>query len=359
MRRSAWNVALLIPLWSSLAAQDPEIITLRVGSGRIVGEAVSAATGDPLPFVLVSLDRPRVDFFASERGRFSLPPLDPGQHRLRLRQLGYLPVDLVLVVGEGPGEPLRVALVPQAFRLPTLVASACLPASDLAPEVLAVLDAAAENGRRLSVLAREYRFIARFLSIRETSDRAGKVLSRIPMRFDLKSWDAVAYRPGKAIVEGRGGPDVAYFAATAVLSDDFRNTHCFRIAESDTTPEGEALFRLEFEPLESLQGPDWAGTLEIDQRGVLRRSSAELVARKPKKSWPERVQCVVWYEAVGGALPIESRLVCQLTVGPPKAADVLEEWRLECQSFVRQVPGVQTGFPPDSTGVWARRMCPQ
>jgi hypothetical protein len=125
----------------------------------------------------------------------------------------------------------------------------------------------------------------------------------------------------------------------------------------DSTDPAMPTLTLEFEPLASLKGPDWEGKLTLDERGVLRSSEANLVAPKPKDNWPTSAWCRVTYEAVAGTLPMESSLMCRLRMGPPYPSESVEEWWLECQRFVKKVPGLESGFLPDSTGVWRGKLC--
>jgi hypothetical protein len=349
-------VALLLA--SPLAAQDTLRVTARVGTGPVTGQVTGGIDGKAIPFALLSLDRPRLDFFGTELGRFTLPALSRGEHRLLVRQLGYSPLLVLLVVSEGAGSAVDLVLEPKALVLPTLVASACAAVGDLDAEVRAVLNAAAENARRLDLVQREYPYAGRYVQVREVYGRDGALISRTPSRLELQFWEKSSYKPGGAIVRGRGSAvDVAYFSATALLAENFRKTHCFRFGGVDSSVPGRPALTLEFEPLASLKGPDWEGKLTLDDRGVLQSSEARLVARNPKDNWPVAAICQVTYEAVGGALPIESLLVCRVRMGEPYVSEAVEEWRLECQRFTKKVPGVESGLLPDSTGAWRGRMC--
>lgn len=347
----------LAVLTTPLAGQDTLRVTVNTGSGALSGHVTSAITLNPVPFVLVSLDDPRLEFFSGEQGRFSLPALSKGRHRLLLRQLGYQPLEVQLLVGDGAPVPLNLEMQPRALVLPTLVATSCVAADLLEPDVRAVLDAAADNARRLDLMQRKYPYIGRYREVRETYGQDGTLLGRTARQEDLKFWERPTYRPGKAMIEGWAGvPDVAYFSATALLADSFRKTHCFRFGGIDSSDQSARRITLEFEPLVSLKGPDWAGKLTLDHQGILLSSEAELVAKKRHQDWPAEVLCRVEYEAVGGALPMESRLFCRLQMGAPLGTETVEEWRLECQRFTKRVPGAEVGTTGDST-VWTRRAC--
>lgn len=357
MRRLFGVIGLLLAA-TPAAGQDTLRLTARIGTGPTSGRVTGSINAQAIPFVLLSLDRPRLDFFSTEQGRFALPALGRGEHRLLVRQLGYQPLEVLLVVEEGAPEALELALEPKALVLPTLVATACASVQDLEPGARAMLNAAAENARRLDLMQRDYPYAGRYRQVREVYSPEGKLLSRVPSRQELQFWEKSWYRPGHAIVPAqRGMVDIAYFSATALLADGFRKSHCFRFGGVDSTDPAGPTLTLEFEPLASLKGPDWEGKLTLDERGVLRSSEASLVARKPKDNWPRWAWCQVTYEAVAGTLPMEASLVCRLRMGPPYRSETVEEWQLECQRFVKKVPGLESGLLPDSTGVWRGKLC--
>lgn len=335
-------------------AQDTTRIRVSVGTGRLAGRVTNQISGQPLPFVLVSLDRPRTNLFTSEQGRFVLTDLGRGERRLLVRQLGFQPLEVVLEVTEGAPQEIELSLEPRALQLPTLVASACLPAAELDPGLRAILAAASENARRLDLMQRDYPYAGQYQKVTEVYSRDGGRLSRTSSIEEWQFWTSAYYKPGKAII---GENDVAWFTATALLAEDFRKTHCFRFGGADSTDPVAPLVTLEFEPLASLKGPDWEGKLTLDERGVLRRSEAHLVAKNPKDTWPAAVACEVSYDAVGGSLPVESVLICRTRAVEPWATLRVEEWRLACQRFVKRVPGLDSGFLADSSGAWQGRMC--
>lgn len=122
MKLPAALLALSLVLAAPAAGQDTLRVTVRAATGQVTGRITSSISGQPLPFVLLSLDRPRRDFFSTEQGRFALT-LDRGEYRVLVRQLGYRPLEVRIVAGEGP-DVLDLTLEPRALVLPALVASA-------------------------------------------------------------------------------------------------------------------------------------------------------------------------------------------------------------------------------------------
>jgi hypothetical protein len=351
MRRLFGAISLMLAA-TPAAGQDTLRVTVRVGNGPVSGRVTSSISTQAIPFVLLSLDRPRLDFFSSEQGRFGLPALSRGEHRLLVRQLGYQPLEVLLVVAESAPGVLDLVLEPKALVLPTLVASACVSVPDLDPGARAILNAAAENARRLVLMQRDYRTPA-LQQVRRSPSR--ETADQVPSRRER--FGAVVISTRRAIVPGaRGMVDVAYFSATALLADRFRKSHCFRFGGVDSTDPAAPTLTLEFEPLASLKGPDWEGKLTLDERGVLRSSEANLVARKPKENWPTSAWCQVTYEAVAGTLPMESSWYAGSGWGRLSPSETVEEWRLEF-SGSSKVPGLESGLLPDSSGVWRGKLC--
>src|SRR5438132_7602277 len=83
------------------------------------GVVVSSATGQSLPYATVSVEN-GAERFTGEDGSFSLS-LASGQHRLRIKQLGFSPLDTVIAVNPGANlRALSFALKPVALVLATI-----------------------------------------------------------------------------------------------------------------------------------------------------------------------------------------------------------------------------------------------
>lgn len=361
MKRSWWLIY-CFTAWvvAPAHAQGPTPTIFPVGPGPLIIRIVDAITGRPISFALVALDAPRVEGFTSEAGRFSVPKLGPGSHHARVRQLGYAPRELILEVEPGgPPGPIEVQLTARPLQLPTVEVTACLSSDELDEQTRLVLDEASENARRLDLLQRSYPFTSWFRRIRVVTDSEGRSARRIVDDMALNSTASPAYKPGRAVIESFGNTDVGYFTTTAVLSADFRRTHCFWIAGVDTTPEGPWV-RLSFGPIASLTGPDWAGELAIDTTGVLRRSSARLVVTRSRKEWPQAASVAVEYAELAPSLLHEYHLSAQIQGGAPDYLKNQEKWILICFRFTSGVPGVQKGQPPDAAmAAMLQRACPE
>jgi hypothetical protein len=313
----------------------------QVPEGPLTVRTVDAVTGRPLAFAVVSMTSPQVEGFTDERGQLQLPRLDRGRRRLRVRQLGYSPVELELEVRDGPGVVhLEVSLTPRPLELPDLVAQACVAPDDLDAETRLVLDEASENARRLALLQRSYPYVAQYQRVRRIRDRTGTDLAAVVDTFAVASSAAPVYRPGQAIVKWRANWDVAYFTTEAVLSKDFRKSHCFWIAGIEHG-EGGRRVRLGFAPVARLKGPDWEGELVLDTTGVMRSSLARLVVARPRAGWPTAAECRVRYDELAPALLTEARLDCGVIGTGPDYVENEEAWSLVCQIFKRRAPSAE------------------
>ena len=142
-----------------------------------------------------------------------------------------------LEVGDGPAAAqLEVRLTPRPLELPTLVAEACVAPEELDARTRLVLDEASENVRRLVLLQRSYPYVAQYQRVRRIRDRMGTDVAVAVDTFSAASTASPWYRPGRAIVKWQRQWDVAYFTIEAVLSKDFRKSHCFWIAGSEAAP---------------------------------------------------------------------------------------------------------------------------
>ncbi len=69
--------------------------------GTIAGTVRDSATNAPLARVAVTIADTRLSAETDEQGRYAIPGVSPGTHRLRARRLGYAPGDATAVVQDG------------------------------------------------------------------------------------------------------------------------------------------------------------------------------------------------------------------------------------------------------------------
>src|SRR6266571_8923666 len=251
--------------WTQLAAaQQP----------ALRGTVVSAETGLPLSFSIVSLHPNVGRQFTDGAGAFAFHGAKPGTYLLSVRQIGYTPLDTQVVVG-GDSTTMRIALRHLAIELPpvTIAAGQCTnpgrPASsDTA--LLAVFDRLQENARRFELLADSYPFRYNLeMTTREVRQRADTGRP-VVQTLRLSSNDNHPYTVGRVVEPAWGpwgSPDNTVVIHSADLQDlgnaDFIANHCFRLAGRDTV-DGETFVRIDFEPATHIRSADMAGAVYLD-----------------------------------------------------------------------------------------------
>jgi hypothetical protein len=254
---------------SPLAAQQPAA----TGTVTLRGVVLSAETGDPLGFSIVTLIPSLSKRFTDNRGVFAFPEIRPGLYLLSVRQIGYTPLDTQIVVQRGASIP--VVLRRLAVELPAITVTGravCThpgpPDHTVTPALASLFDQLLENARRLELLADSNPFRFRLERIFRAVNKRGDSLSADVDTLDLESTETRRpYRPGTIVAQGTGPfrdrrvvslPSLHEFGDSAFL-----HNHCFRLAGRDTI-EGETLVRIDFEPVERMRWSDVAGSAYLD-----------------------------------------------------------------------------------------------
>jgi hypothetical protein len=239
------------------------------------GSVVSAETGLPLSFSIVTLRPNGGRQFTDGAGGFAFASTNPGPYLLSVRQIGYTPLDTQIVVDAGSTTIVRMALRHLAIELPpvTIAARQCTnpgrpDSSDAA--LAAVFDQLQENARRFELLADSYPFHYDLeLALREVNQR-GDTSRPVVRRLRFSSNDNHPYAVGRVVEPAWGpwgSPDNMVVIHSADLQDlgnaDFIANHCFRLAGRDTIG-GEALVRIDFEPATRIGSADMAGAAYLD-----------------------------------------------------------------------------------------------
>jgi carboxypeptidase family protein len=264
-RASAMTYLPLLAIAQLAAAQQP----------ALRGTVVSAETGQPLGFSIVTLHPSVGRQFTDGAGAFVFGETKPGTYLLSVRQIGYAPLDTQIVVSGDTTTWLRIALRHLAIELPpvTIAAPRCTrpgrpDSSDVA--LLAVFDQLQENARRFELLANSYPFeYALEITTREVNSR-GDTSGPELRRLRLSSKDDHPYAVGRVVEPAWGpwgNPDSFVVIHSAELQDlgnpDFIASHCFQLAGRDTIG-GDTLVRIDFDPAIRIGSADMAGAAYLD-----------------------------------------------------------------------------------------------
>jgi hypothetical protein len=234
---------------------------------------VSAESGQPLGFSIVTLQPNGGRQFTDSAGAFTFADIHAGTYVLSVRQIGYVPLDTQVVISGASATVVRVTLRRLAIELPpvTVTGHQCTkpgrPDSSDAT-LLAVFDQLEENAKRFQLLADSYPFRYTLELSERTVNQKGDTGRPIVRKLEFSSSDGPSYAvggvvgpsyppwdPGGLVIE-TGGPE--YFANASFIAN-----HCFRLTGRDTIA-GETLVRIDFEPGQRVWSADLSGAAFLD-----------------------------------------------------------------------------------------------
>lgn len=290
--RAAIVVAsLLAPPRAAAREPGPTSVTIH-------GTVVAAGTHEPLAFSIVALRPGLSDHFTGQDGTFRFTDVAPGTYRLIVRQIGYTPVDSIMIVRGDSDITLRIELAHLAVVLPPITVTGrttCTtpgpPQRAVTPALAAVFDQLLENARRFELLADSFPF--RFVHERayHTVTSGADTLAAAVDTIEQTSREErqQRYRPGQVVHWGRGpfrDQRVVLLPALTQLADTaFISRHCFRLAGRDTI-DGETLVRLDFAPSVGLGSADLEGGAYLDSLTYQLRYTRVSVT-KPERALPD------------------------------------------------------------------------
>ncbi|MEO7501032.1 MAG: carboxypeptidase regulatory-like domain-containing protein [Gemmatimonadaceae bacterium] len=257
-------------------------------AGLISGTVVGSVGQQPLPYSTVSLEGVTQKRLTSPEGRFSFRVDSAGSYRLRIRQLGFAPLDTV-VAFDGTSLQLTLVLRPVAFRLSdvrTVSGTPCSQRDDRDAFASGILEEVKKNAERELVLRNQYPF--RYLLAR------GHATRRVNEGRYLTFRDTVAHTSGTTdryqvgkIVRDRGpgnpsGREMRVPQLVDLADSVFLNSHCFSYGGTKRLGK-RSVFQLDFTPARTLMTPDVEGSISIDtvgytvQEAVFRLTNPEFV----------------------------------------------------------------------------------
>lgn len=336
-------------------AQAQTAVPVVAPGGLLSGTVRDSATGEPVGFALVVRTGTEDRVFATEAGRFSLPGFSGGHATIRVLQIGYRPLTLVLQVDTkgtaAPGMPgLVIRLARQAVVLPEILVTGnvCtgVDAISGAGEGSSIIDEALKNAERLLALEKSYPSLGTFQRVtRILDDGLPSGDRRVDtMRYDSRSSDG--YRKGRVLERRSRQEEVNFFTASDIVRAEFRKHHCFWYAGRDSV-EGFPGYRIDFAPNARVKEPDWAGSLVIDSSSMLLlRAEARLVNIKPAKRGFRSGVCSVLYTQVAPTLLYEYLVNCSESRHETPERSVVAQWSLIDFAFLGKRPAIRDPAPP-------------
>lgn len=207
--------------------------------------------------------------FTDELGKARMP-LSSGTVRIRVRQIGYQPVERTLESASITSQGIVVELKRVAYVIPPVLASSarCSIDADSASRIvsasaLSQLQASAEKWesfRRTYPFDAEIERRTAYVDGRATPRRIERGIEKFRSDGDedrYKPGDIFIYRPGRL------GAEISLLSISMLADQNFWDHHCFAVRGVETL-NGSRVIRLEFSPSADVKGPDWSGAALLD-----------------------------------------------------------------------------------------------
>jgi len=357
---------------------------LRDSSGVLSGVLAGLDDGQPIAYATVGVVGSGRTSFADGKGSFRLSRLVPGLYLLRVRQIGYAPLDTNIAVAPGPEETTvtlrlrRIALRLARVGIEGHHSKGCVatgvPDSAVNATLATVFSQVRENVDRFRLLLDEYPFLY--------SREERRMMRRDPGDDSTESVDTASYESRSRRPYQTGG--IIYFEYDALgrstrfmylptfrdLADPaFLSAHCFayRGTERLGGPRGTEVMRVDFRPASAISAPDVEGSIYLDaQRFVVRRAvfrmtrpqaaDPPLIGLSVTTTFRELVPLVPVFDSVEVEQPLPPRRNDKRGSGFAGAGEMIkvssfEADRLLTFAFERRAPGEQGPASPskDST----------
>src|SRR5690242_4493855 len=274
---------------SSSRAQDTTLVVV-----RIVDQ--TALTPIPNSEVEVNDGRTKARRLADSAGIARIRITATGQFHVRVRQLGFAPVERTVEVADAlpARDSLVIALQRLAYALP--------PVSTTEERRCATLDSAASLSAaaaleqlrlaadRYQDFRTQYPFHASLERRTITLNDNGKPRSVRVNKEDApsKEWGD-PYVPREVLHDERVGFSVSLLFVSALADSAFWARHCFTVRGMASIAD-QRVVRMDFRPADGITDVDWRGTVSIDSAtSMLRRIDFQL-AGLPNDGNPRRLE---------------------------------------------------------------------
>lgn len=357
-------VALLSLCLADSAHAQSQPLARPDSAGTLAGVVTMKDGALPLAFSTVSIPALGRELFSNDRGIFTLTGLPVAPLRLRVRHLGYSPVELTVDVHAGRTDTLRVTLTHIAVRLSAVDVRAYPECKDPGPPkaptdsaFATVFDQLRQNAEQYRLLTRTYPYV---YSIERT---LSTTLANGDVRFDgidtttFNSESDWKYTPGGVVTRQTGSrliagggmmmqlPTLAQFADTA-----FIDNHCFYNGGTESL-DGADLLRVDFIAASRISDPDVNGAMFLDP-GTFQIRRAELRLSRIPRRVPglAALEAVTYFGEVLSSIPIIAGVMSVNRFAankerPQAPVEGHEDLRLLSVRFLRGRPGEESKKP--------------
>ncbi|MEP6765846.1 MAG: carboxypeptidase regulatory-like domain-containing protein [Gemmatimonadaceae bacterium] len=255
------------------------------------GTVTGKENGLLLQYAFVSIPSLGIELFANEQGRFTFPKLRPGSYRLRVRQLGYSPLEVDIVVASSGVQELSLELSRLATKLKPMQVTAewvCAkpgrPAIGDGTNILEVFEQLEQNAARLKLLAQEYPFVLTIeRQLRMRRESGVDSVESTDTKY-MPSSDRIPYRVGSVVRMNRMSRQGTMRIPTLIdfADKEFQKNHCFRLRGIEEV-DGAPYVRVDFKAAARIRDPDVDGTVYLET-GNFRLSRAVItLTRIPRE----------------------------------------------------------------------------
>jgi len=247
----------------------------------VSGEIVADGTGIPIPYSTVRLQPLGRERFTDRAGAFVYYSINPGEYRLQVKMVGYIPVDTVLAVKGGTPLFMTVTMkrIPNTLEAVEVKAPPrrCLFPDEMGyvedPELAVILDEARKNAQREQLLRRTYPFEYKLAQSHDTYDQQNNLSTLQYDTVTYRSDDSWRYRKGRVVSDDLnrlfGEVRLMRLPTVADLADrTFLAAHCFKYS-GVVDENGKPAHRIDFLPDSNLIAPDVEGSIYLDSATYL------------------------------------------------------------------------------------------
>lgn len=249
-------------------------------------QVVSGESREPLPYAIVIMPTLSREQFANDSGVFIVGNVPSGPLQLRIRRLGFQPLDTIIDITPTTGR-IRIALRRVVTQLAAVTVRAHAPckATDLGrplePALAEVVGQIKMNADQYDLLVRKYPVIYT-MEITESSRMKSDGHVRVEVIYDQPQFASKVWKYKRGEMVSRVGRDYAFNVPTvmALSNDEFLQNHCFHYA--GMTTDSLPLIRVDVVASEDLKEPDINGQIYVDPTNFQIRRTVFELSRRPR-----------------------------------------------------------------------------
>jgi hypothetical protein len=322
----------------------------QTATGTVTGFVIGPDRA-PLANTVVSLPAHGRERFTSATGHFLFANLAPGTTVLRVRRLGFEPLDLTVRVRAGAMDTVQVSLRRVAVHLSAVDVSATppclLPGAPQArrDSTLAVIyGQLLLNAEQSRVLSREYPFSMTLISTLSSRTTSGDMHATGVDTLRLRGDGGWKYQAGKVLaLERRGGNrgKVTFLIPTLenFADPEFAASHCFH-NRGLAKVQDSTMIQIDIVAAQAIRTTDVDGSIYLDPQSFQIRRTVLRLTRVPVPGLQE-VEVVTDFRELMPSIPVIDRVLSTQVLDPSIRGytNAYEEKKLAAFVFLGARPG--------------------